>query len=126
MDWLFQYTQPGLDWSYAMITLVVRFIGVFIVMLVMQVALQIAARVIRRIEAPAAVVSGAEPDQPLEVSELGSDDLNPDLDGPIAAAIALALEIESRAAARFRPTAGSGASAWALAGRSRQLNRGGR
>lgn len=54
MDWLLQYTDPSIDWGYAMSTLVVRFLGVFVVLGIVQAAIQVASRVIGAIEGQAA------------------------------------------------------------------------
>ena len=130
MEWLLQYADPSIDWPYAMITLIVRFIGVFLVMLVMQVALQIAARVVKRIEAPEedaapatapAPAPSEEPVKSLDVTAIARS--KPEVEGAIAAAIGLALEIESQKPARLPTVPGSGPSSWAVAGRLRQLNR---
>ncbi len=124
MDWLFQYADPSIDWDYAMITLIVRFIGVFFVMLAMQVALQVSSRVVQRIEAKEtagvgatsqAPPAGAPPPAPAVAA------VEDDLDEITAAAIGAALAMETRAPAG-RANAGD-ASAWAVAGRLQQLNR---
>lgn len=122
MDWLLRYADPSIDWNYAMVTLVVRFIGVFIVMAVVQVALQAASVVVRRIEAPdgreeaPALVS-------LELSAMAAHEA--ELDGPAVAAIALALSLEEQQQAAARrsssPAAAGKPSAWAMAGRLRGL-----
>jgi hypothetical protein len=125
MDWLFRFADPSIDWNYAMIGLLVRFIGVFFVMFVVQVALQISARAVRVIEArqmsrqattqqapvaPAAMPASAE--------ELGA------LEPAVAAAIGVALALESHALRpRQAPGASGGPSAWAVAGRLAQLDR---
>ena len=51
-DWLFSGVLPEVSeqWNYAMITLVVRFIGVFVVMFIMQLALQASAGAVRLAE----------------------------------------------------------------------------
>ena len=120
MDWLFTFADPTIDWDYAMITLVVRFIGVFFVMAAMQVALQVSSMVIRRIEAPAEVAAAATvvtapSDTPPAAAavEEGVDELT-------AAAIGLALALESRPAAGASDAT---TTAWASAGRIQQLNR---
>ena len=124
-DWLFTYTDPSIDWDYAMITLVVRFIGVFLVMGVMQVALQVSSRVVRRIEsraeaapaAPAAVIAAtaAGPESPNEVAD--------GVDAVTAAAIGLALALEQRSTSGTTIAPVASTSAWAAAGRLHQLNR---
>jgi len=122
MDWLLQYSDPSIDWSYAMITLVVRFVGVFVVMLVMQVALQASAQAVRWIESrprPGSNDAPPEPVRSLEISAAAKRQV--ELDASVVAAIGLALELESRA--RSRPkAAGDGPSSWAMAGRMRQLS----
>lgn len=118
MDWLFRYADPSIDWGYAMVTLLVRFIGVFIVMFVMQMALQAASFVVGRIErrgeepdaVPATVTAGTTSTAPAEAG-VGDATL---------AAIGLALALESRAGATGPP---GGTSQWGIAGRVQQLNR---
>ena len=47
----FFHTAEGVSWSYAVSTLVVRFVGVFVLLGVVQGALQLSAFLIRRYEA---------------------------------------------------------------------------
>lgn len=124
MDWLFTFADPTIDWNYAMVTLLVRFIGVFFVMAVMQVALQISSRVVQRIEAPAEQPA-ASPAAASAAAEAPAKPKVPadTLDDATVAAIGLALALESRpAATAAEPTSGA-SSAWAAAGRIHQLNR---
>jgi len=123
MDWLFTYADPTIDWNYAMITLVVRFIGVFVVMGVMQVALQISSVAVRRYEARSEPMPAEAPAPQVEspAAPIAADS---GLDDATAAAIGTALEIEFRSAPAVAPgQAGEGGSAWASAGRWQQLNR---
>lgn len=120
-DWLFTFTDPTIDWNYAMVTLVVRFIGVFVVMAFMQVALQISSRIVRQIEgrreaaaAPHLAVPAGEPASTHAVVEA--------VDVLTAAAIGTALALETGAATVGATTEAAG-STWALAGRMRQLQR---
>ena len=139
MDWLFTYADPTIDWDYAMITLVVRFIGVFFVMFVMQVAMQLSARAVRYIEArgeavpagagaaPVAAAAGAS--APADESGAAAADgatiaaigaALQGADSTTAAAIGLALSLETHA----RPdTMSDSTSSWAAAGRLQQLTR---
>ena len=124
MDWLFRFADPSIDWHYAMATLLVRFIGVFAVMIVMQIALQIAAAVVRQIEkpgepalpggAPAALAEIGAPTEPPVVEEEG-------LDGATAAAIGLALALSHGAAVPEPPPPPT--TPWATSGRAQQLHR---
>lgn len=129
MDWLFTYTDPSIDWNYASVTLVVRFIGVFIVMALVQVALQAASHVIHRIESRPAAPSGSPVAAPVMSSlnlpaRSGHED---EFDGAAVAAIGLALSVEAaqRSAASRRaqaaPASTGGTSAWGMAGRLRGL-----
>jgi hypothetical protein len=124
MDWLLTFADPTIDWNYAMVTLVVRFIGVFVVMFVMQVALQVSSYAVQRVESrgaetaaaggvavPPPVVKAGEPAEPTPAVS----------DEATAAAIGLALALEMRAAAST--AAGAAPSSWAVAGRLTQLNR---
>ena len=130
MDWLLTYADPTIDWEYAMVTLVVRFIGVFVVMALVQVGMQTASRVIMTMEARAArpkkadVRSTTPAMSSLDVSAMA--DAESGLDGHAVAAIglALALEAERRAGASPMVVAvrGAGApSAWAMSGRMRGM-----
>lgn len=126
MDWLLTFADPTIDWNYAMVTLVVRFIGVFIVMLVMQVALQISSVAVRRIEArqaaAAEVAAAPQPAAPAVVKAGEPAEPTPSLvDDATAAAIGLALALEAQASASSGTEAGP--SSWAVAGRLAQLNR---
>lgn len=123
MDWLFTYADPTIDWDYAMITLVVRFIGVFVVMGVMQVALQVSSVVVRRYEARSEPMPAAAPASQVQSPAAPIATVS-GLDDATAAAIGTALEIEFRSApAVAAGRAGEGGSAWAAAGRWQQLNR---
>ena len=119
MDWLLHYADPSLDWNYAMTTLVVRFVGVFVVMLVMQVALQAAARGVRWVEsreaAPAVAPRRTTPG-PATAPVAGQQGL----DDATVAAIGLALALE---AAPSPPMSVRPASAWAMTGRIEQMQR---
>jgi hypothetical protein len=124
MDWLFTFADPTLDWNYAMVTLLVRFIGVFFVMAVMQVALQVSSRIVQRIEAPAKqpVAVSAAPSAGAEAAAAPKVPADA-LDDATVAAIGLALALESRPAATAAEPASGASSAWATAGRIHQLNR---
>jgi len=117
MDWLFRYADPSIDWNYAMITLMVRFVGVFVVMFVMQIALQVSAFAVRRLEWRQAGADGSAAEAaesvPVAVAQPS------DIDEETAVAIGLALSVESRLA----PPRPAGTSAWAVAGRLAQLDR---
>ncbi len=132
MDWLFRFADPTIDWNYAMVTLVVRFIGVFVVMIVMQIALQVAARVIRRVEAqPAAAVDtpAGSPAAGEPITDTGVDAATAaavglalqGADDREIAAIALAMELEARPRTPIDPSERT--TAWASAGRLQQLAR---
>lgn len=118
MEWVLQYADPDLDWNYAVVTLAVRFIGVFVVMLVMQVALQVAARAVKVIERWEATSTAALPGPPAQ--PIAGDLPQPAVDDAIVAAIGLALAIESGRppAVVRRPM-----SPWAMAGRVQQMGR---
>lgn len=135
MDWLFAYARPDIDWNYAMITLAVRFIGVFVVMLAMQVALQVAARVVRWVEAEPVAIPAAT-GTAAAVAGLTQAGVTAEVDGATAAAITMALQgadehtaaaigvalaLESRSRTTVDPREGT--SSWAAAGRLQQLNR---
>jgi hypothetical protein len=117
MDWLLQWADPGVDWSYAIITLIVRFAGVFAVMLVMQVVLALAARGVRMIEGR--TPGASRPDDPAVTPAAWGEPAAGLSDGAVAA-IGVALALERRGVAVPRPAR---ASAWAMAGRLAQLDR---
>ncbi len=123
MDWLFTYADPNIDWNYASITLVVRFIGVFFVMGAMQVALQISSRIVQRIEAPstATAVPVVAP-VPVVTSTAHAPAAAADdkVDDTTAAAIGMALALEARPAVSVSAEGAPG-SPWASAGRIHQL-----
>ena len=117
MDWLFQYADPSIDWNYAMVTLVVRFIGVFVVMIVMMIALQASAKVVRRIERRRLAASA---DTPTASPPESGPDPAP-LDDATVAAIGLALALDAAPHSQTRDPGGP--SAWAITGRLQQLTR---
>jgi hypothetical protein len=117
MDWLFRFADPSIEWSYAFITLMVRFIGVFVVMFVMQIALQVAAFAVRRIEG-VQVDAGGPAAEPVRAAPPPAV-LPSEVDEGTVAAIGLALALESRVA----PPPAAGTSPWAAAGRLAQLDR---
>jgi hypothetical protein len=120
VDWLFSYADPSLDWDYAMITLIIRFIGVFVVMIVMQVAMQTAARVVGFIERDRGATSATP--KPSDVDALAELESAP-VDDATAAAIGVALALESGTS--VSPQIGpQAASPWRTAGRIGQMRHG--
>jgi hypothetical protein len=119
MDWLLRYSDPSIDWTYAMVTLVVRFIGVFIVMFVMQLALQASSRLLRVYERRGQVAPAPAADAAPVAAHPPSAAVIEDAE---LAAIALALSLEARPAPAPFPQ-GEGPSPWAVAGRLQQLQR---
>jgi hypothetical protein len=119
VDWLLRYADPTIDWDYAMVTLVVRFIGVFVVMAVIQVALQFAARLVAMVERRGAVAAtSGSPPAALSIATPAPNEI----DEATVAAIGAALALEARAGSA-PPTPGA-TSSWGLAGRIQQLRRG--
>lgn len=112
ITWLTQGTLPEIDWNYALVTLAVRFIMVFLVLWMIQGAMQLLAYSVRdkagngdSADSPAAS-SGDSP----TVADTGMpDDLT-------VAAIGVALELESHPEA-FRIPLERRSSTWAVAGR---------
>lgn len=120
--WLFSGVLPEVSeqWDYAMITLIVRFVGVFVVMATMQVALQASARVVRALEKRR---TGREEPKlapaPAEPTETNTGPAKESaLDDATVAAIGLALALESRQPTPASPAGGP--SAWSSASRMRQ------
>lgn len=121
MDWLLQYTHPSVDWNFAIVTLIIRFIGVFIVLFFIQIALQLASKCVRYIEKRemnSRAASLASTQQ--AVVDKSKVRQNTGLDDATVAAIALALEIETRAS-RSRSSGSGHSVAWSIAGRMNQV-----
>jgi hypothetical protein len=119
LEWITSGAQPDLDWGYALITLVFRFVAVFFVLWLIQLGMQLSARVIRRIEAGEAATTA---DRERRVGE-GAPTATPDgIDAKTIAAIGVALELDSLPEA-VRIEDQRGPSAWSLAGRAHQLTR---
>jgi hypothetical protein len=124
LEALTQYARPDIDWPFALITLTFRFFAVFFVLGLIQVGLQISSRVLRRIEAQpagAAAVAGAAAPAPSApaAKPAATAATATGVDDETAAAIAVALDLEQRPAARKAPPA-AGTSAWTAAGRAHQ------
>ena len=123
LAWLTKDAQPDLDWNYALVTLVFRFFAVFVVLWMIQVGMQLSARIIRRIEEKEA---GGGPDTaapPAPATAATSDDSSSsELDAKTAAAIGIALELDSQPEA-VRVEDRRGPSAWSIAGRVNQLRK---
>jgi len=142
MDWLLTYADPNLDWNYALSTLMVRFIGVFVVMFVMQIAMQASARAVRWWEnreapappaqvpatppatsRPAGAAGAAGAQEPIDDATVAAAVLALSAsDDAMVAAVAVALALEARPATRVEVVA-AGPSPWAAAGRLQQLHR---
>jgi hypothetical protein len=126
-DWLLSGVLPEVSeqWNYAMITLVVRFIGVFVVMFIMQVALQASASVVRLVEKRQAGTVQPNPNLAPVASAPIEAEAHPataaGLEDATIAAIGLALALESRQPSSIPPSAGP--PAWSSPWRIRQLPR---
>jgi hypothetical protein len=121
MDWLTQYADPSLDWNEALIMLVVRFIGVFVVMLAMQVTLVAAARGVRFVEARGAAGSAGGPVARVSASSRAAAPATVEtVDDATVAAIGVALALER---GRGHATVPQRSSSWGTAGRMAQLDR---
>lgn len=122
MDWLLRYVDPSVEWDYALVTLMVRFIGVFVVMFVMQIALQLSSRLVMMYERRGE--SAAAPPPPAATAAAAPSVAVPGvLDDTELAAIGLALALEARPPTAPFADVGSGSSPWAVAGRMQQLHR---
>ena len=99
-------------WDEAMISLMFRFIAVFLVLFMIQLAMQLSGRLIRLTDRTDGAAESDKPDAAV------LDPHGPD--GATLAAIGLALELDSQPEAVRIPD-DRGASAWVIAGRSRQL-----
>ena len=114
LEWLTQRAQPDLDWNYAMITLVVRFVAVFVVLWVIQAGMQLSAYFIGVGEGAETGTGGDANATGPASKDAGSDTSTPD--DLTVAAIAIALELESQPEAS-RVADDRRTSAWAVAGR---------
>lgn len=115
-----------LPWGFIMSTLVIRFVGVFIVLAILMVGMQALGAVVSRmvarqesghsrtIEPDAQTVTLAEPPE----SSAGEEEAA----AAIGAALALAMESE-RAAVLSERFAGVTAGSWVMAGRVAQMSR---
>lgn len=120
LEWVTSGARPDLNWTYALITLMFRFVAVFVVLWLIQAGLQLSAYLIRRSErshderAPhgSGGAAGAAQDA------RAPDDVT--LDAATVAAIGLALELEGQTEA-VRIASERAPSPWAMAGRARQL-----
>ena len=118
LEWLLQNTHPSVDWNHALITLLIRFIGVFVVLACIQVALQVGSRVVHLIErrkqtreAPPKPVTVAQATKPAGAS----------VDTAVVAAIGLALDLEYDEMVKVSSDGTSDVSPWAIAGRMNQV-----
>ncbi len=115
----------ALDWGLIMSTLVIRFIGVFVVLIVLMLGMTILGKIVSSMVArqeareaqgqeddPPAIALAEEPER-----EVGEEELV----AAIGAAIAMAIEAEGKIVA---PTAqqGTPAGSWAVAGRTTQMS----
>lgn len=116
MDWLLQNTHPSVDWNYALITLLIRFIGVFLILFLIQIALQIASRSVRYFE-------NRKTKRKTLAQEGGSqatDGSSEAIDTATIAAIGLALALENQRA-QGKNSGVSRSAAWSIAGRMNQV-----
>ena len=118
MDWLLQNTDPSIDWNYALITLMIRFIGVFFILLFIQIALQIASRSVRVFEGRKERKTIGEGEG--EVLSQQVDETSQAIDTATIAAIGMALALESRNTQGTSANAQRSA-AWSIAGRMNQV-----
>ncbi len=124
MNALIQRTLE-LEWGYIMATLIIRFVGVFVVLAILLVAMQILGKIVSRIVADreAKTPERQEEDTPpitladAPEQEVGEEELV----AAMGAAIAFAMESEQRAVAPLTH-AGITAGSWAMAGRSAMMN----
>ncbi|MBN1652905.1 MAG: OadG family protein [Deltaproteobacteria bacterium] len=118
MDWLLQNTHPSVDWNYALITLFLRFFGVFFILVVIQIALQLSSRSVRYIEGRK--LRKASSERAGEVVS-PSDKAGADgLDSATIAVIAMALALESQRSGG-KASNSNRSVAWSIAGRMNQV-----
>jgi len=117
MDWLLQNTHPSVDWNYALITLMIRFIGVFIILSFIQIALQIASRSVRFFENRKARKTTAEVAD--EVDFRQTEETSEAIDTATIAAIGMALALESQT--QGKSSGAPRSAAWSIAGRMNQV-----
>ena len=118
LEWLLQNTDPSVDWNHALITLFIRFIGVFVVLAFIQVALQVGSRVVHWIERRKQASDA--PPKPVTVAQAAKS-ARASVDTAVVAAIGLALELEYDAMINVSSNGTSDVSTWAIAGRMNQV-----
>jgi len=118
MDWLLQNTHPSVDWNFALITLLIRFIGVFVILLFIQIALQIASRSVRYFENRKARKPIAE--DAVESDSQQAEESETAIDTATVAAIGMALALEN-SNAQGKGSGAARSAAWSIAGRMNQV-----
>ena len=115
-----------LEWGYIMGTLLIRFVGVFVVLAILMIAMQILGRIVSRIVAKEEAVDAMErkkDESLLDLAEHPTSGPNEEeMVAAIGAAIAVSMESEKRALASSGH-AGVSADSWAMAGRMTLMNR---
>ncbi|GAB4339140.1 MAG: hypothetical protein Kow0099_13910 [Candidatus Abyssubacteria bacterium] len=116
-----------LPWGFIMSTLVIRFVGVFIVLAILMVGMQILGTVVSRMiakqESKHRKTAEADSQAIALVESQESSASEEETAAVIGAAIALAMESERASAMHPGRTAGIMAGSWAMAGRVAQMSR---
>lgn len=124
MDTLIQ-NAIELPWGYIMFTLLIRFIGVFIVLAILMAAMYllgfVVSRIVGRQEAKKALRHQHESRAISFAKEPEREADEEEVIAAIGAALAIAIETQQRSAApQLQPDVTAGA--WAMAGRASQMN----
>ncbi len=114
-----------LNWGYIMSTLVIRFVGVFIVLAILMIGMQILGAVVSRLVAGSEERAARKREQeaPAVAMEEAAETETADEEmvAAIGAAIAVAMESETKAASILADT-GVTADPWAVTGRVAMMN----
>ena len=114
-----------LPWSFILNTLLIRFVGVFVVLAILMVGMQILGAVVPRFisrQDAKQKGKGEERKPTIASSEISEEETEgEELPAAIGAAVALALEAELKPAEPAMQ-AGAAAGAWAMAGRVALMN----
>lgn len=115
----------NLDWGLIMSTLIVRFVGVFVVLAVMMIGMMILGKVVSALISMKEARGAEEPKIELSAIALAEEPEmktgEEEVVAAIGAAIAMAMEQHRKIAAPAAP-AGAAAGSWTMAGRAAQMS----
>jgi Na+-transporting methylmalonyl-CoA/oxaloacetate decarboxylase gamma subunit len=115
-----------LPWGYIMFTLLIRFVGVFVVLAILMIGMYLLGFVVSRLVARQEERKTAKlkPEMPdvLHAEDSAGEPGDEEVVAAIGAAIALSMQQAPSAYAGPSPEGGITAGPWALAGRATQMN----